>query len=139
MIRSCASRSICMHCCLALSPSDPSDHLSAFVCSAFLVCSIVFSIRVFLDPRRGSRITHCADENPGVPTSRPESRSTPVPAGIHGSPPGNPGVPFFGVGAGSDAGVLGATRGTGSFWRRRVGAHRLDGRDPGRSGRRRAL
>ena len=35
--------------------------------------------------------------------------------------------------------VLGAARGTGSFWRRRVGAHRLDGRDPGRSGRRRAL
>ena len=35
--------------------------------------------------------------------------------------------------------VLGAARGTGSFWRRRGGAHRLAGRAPGRFGRRRAV
>ena len=33
--------------------------------------------------------------------------------------------------------VLGAARGTGSVWRRRVGAHRVAGRDPGLFGRRR--
>ena len=58
------------------------DPLSVFVCSAFRVCSIVFSIRVLLDPRRGSRITHCADENPGVPT---------VPTGIQEYPLCQPG------------------------------------------------
>ena len=35
--------------------------------------------------------------------------------------------------------VLGAAQGTGSFWRRRGGAHRVAGAAPGRFGRRRAL
>ena len=54
------------------------DPFSAFVRSAFRVCSIVFSIRVLLDPRRGSRITHCADENPGVPPVPTEIQEYPL-------------------------------------------------------------
>ena len=46
--------------------------------------------RVLLDSRRGSRITHCANENPGVPT---------VPTGIQEYPLCRPGsrVPPKGI------------------------------------------
>ena len=43
--------------------------------------------RVLLDPRRGSRITHCADENPGVPLCRRKSRSTHCACRDPGLPP----------------------------------------------------